>query len=85
MTEETTLSMDVGALQFPAVFTNRAQVAVARDFVRLSFSEAATPSGPFFYRASLMMTVDDARALAETIITTIKAVAEQMAVTAPTT
>ena len=72
MAIEQNAEVDFSAFAVPAIFANRVQVGGGPGFIRLAFSETGSQTGPFFYRAAVLMTADDARSLAEAILATLK-------------
>jgi hypothetical protein len=60
--------VDVGALEFPAIFANHVQMTkYGTTFVRLSFGEAPVSNKPS-YRAAILMHLDDVRLLAQGLL-----------------
>lgn len=72
MAVETNIPLDPESFKIPAVFANRAQVIAAGGNVRISFSEAiggvAGIAEVNSYRTAIVMTIGDAKDLAEAIL-----------------
>lgn len=65
--------LDAEALQLPAVFVNHMQISrLGPSLVRISFGEAPAPNAPF-YRSAVLMTVEDARTLVDTLVKALNA------------
>ena len=59
--------LDIRTLEIPATFVNHAQVArLGQILVRITFGESASPNA-VMHRAAVVMTIDDARSLANVL------------------
>jgi hypothetical protein len=70
MAVETSVSLDPGAMTLPASYVNRVQILVAGPNLRMAFGEGFA-GGNFIYRSAVMMTVLDAKEVANAILAAI--------------
>jgi hypothetical protein len=70
MAVETNVPPDLAALETPAPFVNRFQIMDAGANIRIAFAENFSGQQTF-YRSAVMMSAQDARELAEAILTTL--------------
>ena len=72
MAVETNVTFDFASLSVPTIYANRFQVTVTGDFLKIAFAEGMEGKN-FQYRTAMIMTIGDARELAQVISATIEA------------